>query len=59
MQHLHVHAKAWLIDDTVAIIGSTNLTRSSLDANRELSVLTRDPTVIRQLNDVFEQDYSE
>lgn len=53
---LYIHAKAMVIDNQIAIIGSTNLTRASLEDNRELSVVTRDPTVIRQLSETFEHD---
>jgi phosphatidylserine/phosphatidylglycerophosphate/cardiolipin synthase-like enzyme len=60
--HIHyskkliIHAKVILIDHQLAMLGSINLTRHSLDANRELSVITRDPTVIQALIKTFEQD---
>ena len=55
-RRLYIHAKAWIVDNETAIIGSTNLTRSSLDANRELSVMTQDPAVIAALRGAFEDD---
>ncbi len=53
-----IHAKVFNIDDELAIIGSINLTRASLDDNREMSVLTRDPIVIKQLHTTFNQDWN-
>jgi len=63
--HLHyikkymIHAKVIMIDDDTALIGSTNLTRSSLDDNRELSVITTDKNIIQQLNSTFHADLQE
>jgi len=53
-----IHAKAVNIDNELAIIGSINLTRASLDDNRELSVITRDPLVIKQLDKTFQHDWT-
>lgn len=52
-----IHAKTWSRDNMAAVIGSINLTKTSLDENRELSVITQDRGVIRQLNTTFEQDW--
>ncbi len=52
-----IHAKVFNIDDQLAFLGSINLTRASLDKNRELSVLTHDPSVIKQLNATFQHDW--
>lgn len=54
---LYIHAKVFIIDNKLAVIGSTNLTRASLDDNRELSVVTRDQDVIKQLNNKFDKDW--
>ena len=54
---LYIHAKVFMIDNQLAVIGSTNLTRASLDDNRELSVLTEDKNVIRLLNNTFAKDW--
>ena len=53
---LYIHAKVILLDDNKAIIGSTNLTAPSFDENRELSIVTTDMTVIKQLQKTFKQD---
>lgn len=51
-----IHAKVFIIDGQKAVIGSINLTRQSLDDNRELSVITEDRSVISDLNKTFNQD---
>lgn len=56
--HYIIHAKVLIIDHKQALIGSINLTTPSLDDNRELSVLTRDPAVIQTLLNTFSQDKS-
>lgn len=55
---LMIHAKVFIIDNQKAVIGSINLTRASLDDNRELSVITRDTKVIEQLNNTFTHDWN-
>lgn len=52
-----VHAKIILVDQKKAMIGSINLTRISLDKNRELSVITKDKKVISELTNTFERDF--
>lgn len=52
-----IHAKVFIIDNTKAIIGSLNLTKTSLDRNRELSVLSQDQKIIQQLQQVFAKDW--
>jgi cardiolipin synthase len=56
---LMIHAKVFIIDNTQAVIGSINLTRASLDDNRELSVITRDAEIIKQLNNTFNNDMND
>lgn len=56
---LYIHAKVMIIDNKLAIIGSTNLTRPSFEDNRELSVVTYDNNVIRQLNNTFKSDWQD
>ena len=55
----YIHAKAMVIDDETAVIGSINFTRASLDDNRELSFITRDQRVIKPLTATFNQDVKE
>lgn len=51
-----IHAKVIIVDHKKAILGSINLTKPSLDNNRELSVITSDPKVIQKLSDIFDED---
>jgi phosphatidylserine/phosphatidylglycerophosphate/cardiolipin synthase-like enzyme len=55
---LFIHAKVFIIDNETAIIGSINLTRSSLEDNRELSIVSKDKEVIKKLTETFNQDIS-
>lgn len=55
--HLYIHAKVMIIDNNTAVVGSINFTHASIDNNRELSVITHDPKVIKQLNQVFAEDW--
>lgn len=59
LKKLYVHAKVFIIDDSLAAIGSINLTRTSLDQNRELAVITQNPTVMKQLNNTFDRDWNQ
>lgn len=54
----YIHAKVLIVDQKRAILGSINLTETSLDQNRELSVMTSDKKIVRQLTQLFDQDFS-
>lgn len=54
---LYIHAKAMLVDDKTAVIGSVNFTSTSLDKNRELAIIDTDPAVISALRETFEGDW--
>lgn len=58
-QPLYIHAKVLIFDRTDAVVGSINLTRTSLDDNRELSVITHDRSVVKQLQATFEHDWQQ
>lgn len=53
-----IHAKVIIIDHQRALLGSMNLTRASIDKNRELSIITENPTVIYALENTFQADLS-
>lgn len=53
----YIHAKVFIFDERQAVIGSINLTRNSLDHNRELAVVTDDKIVIKQLSETFGLDW--
>lgn len=57
-KHYYIHAKVIIVDNEQAVLGSINLTKPSFDNNRELAVITRDKTVVSQLNNTFSQDWS-
>ena len=54
----YIHAKAFLVDDTLAFIGSENISTGSLEFNRELGILFSDKTAIRLLDEIFEKDWN-
>ena len=56
---LMIHAKVLIIDGQKAVLGSTNLTRSSLNDNRELSIVTQDPAIVGPLKKTFQQDFAQ
>lgn len=53
----YIHAKVIIIDDKMAILGSLNLTRASFDNNRELSIVTTEPSIITALLTTFNIDW--
>lgn len=55
----YIHAKVIIIDDKKALLGSINLTKASLDDNRELSVIENDPKIVHQLMTTFLDDLKE
>ncbi len=54
----YIHAKVFIVDQKRAMVGSINLTKTSLDENRELSVITDDKKIVRQLSEQFDRDFS-
>ncbi len=56
-KRLYVHAKAIVVDDRLAFLGSENLSTTSLDDNRELGVILRNGPVVQRLERVFSSDW--
>lgn len=54
-----IHAKVIIVDHKKAVVGSINLTKASMDSNRELAVVTGDSKIVRELVDTFERDLKE
>ncbi len=54
---LYLHAKAIVVDGTVAFIGSQNFSTSSLEYNRELGVITSDPAVVDPVLHTLTSDF--
>jgi len=48
-----VHAKMLLIDDDIAIIGSHNFTYNAFETNFEISILSQDRAMTKDLTDYF------
>jgi len=53
----YVHAKVIIVDGRTAFVGSENLSQTSLDANREVGLLTRGSSLAR-LEKVFNSDWN-
>lgn len=54
-----LHAKVWVFDDNVALVGSVNLSESSIEAQRQLTVEVRDPRVVSRIAKWFDRLQSE
>ncbi len=54
-----VHAKVIVADRRLALIGSMNLTFTSLDLNRELGIVVRDPAVLDRLLRTMDRDWQQ
>lgn len=54
----YIHAKLVLVDGTRGWIGSENFSDNSLDNNRELGILLRNPDILKTLAATFEQDWA-
>jgi cardiolipin synthase len=57
--HLVIHAKVLLIDNQTVVIGSINMTKPSIDDNRELAVISHDKTIYRRLENTFDLDWQD
>ncbi len=59
LDHPYVHAKVIVVDGKKALIGSINLTMTSLDLNRELGVVITDRSVLSRLMQQMQDDWEE
>ncbi len=57
-EKLYIHAKAMVADGTLGFTGSENISTSSLDRNRELGVLLKNPAVLSIIMDTFNRDWN-
>ena len=53
----YLHWKAILIDDKYLVVWSFNLTKNSLENNREISIILVNPEIIKSFKDQFEKDF--
>ena len=51
-----IHAKAMVVDDTIALVGTANLDVRSLELNYETTVLFSDETAVNQLKLIIHED---
>lgn len=54
---LRLHVRAMIRDGSSAFIGSQSLRRIELDGRREVGVLINDSRVVKQLQEIFEEDW--
>ncbi len=57
MRKPYVHAKLFVADGRAAFAGSENISRQSLDGNRELGVFLSEPASLSRLQGTFGQDW--
>jgi cardiolipin synthase len=55
---LYIHAKVIVVDGTTAFLGSQNFSDSSLNYNRELGIITTDPTLVRPIAETVASDFA-
>lgn len=53
-----VHAKAVVVDEARAYLGSINLSFTSLNKNREVGLVVTDPTAVQRMSSTFEKDWT-
>lgn len=56
LRQYYNHTKVIIIDDEVMLLGSMNMSATSLDRNREIGVIIRDPQLIGQVQSGFDSD---
>jgi phosphatidylserine/phosphatidylglycerophosphate/cardiolipin synthase-like enzyme len=58
LKDLRIHVRAIIRDGTHAFVGSQSLRKLELDRRREVGVIVRNPSVARQMLEVFETDWN-
>ena len=53
-----LHVRAMIRDGDTAFVGSQSLRPLELDARREVGLIVRAPTVVKRLQEVFEEDWA-
>ncbi len=56
---LYIHAKAIVVDNSEAYVGSINFSKFSMDRNRELGIIISDAGYIKRIEDAFGKDWNE
>ena len=55
---VRLHVRAMVADGRQAFVGSQSLKRLELDGRRELGLFVREPSIVRQMANVFEADWA-
>lgn len=58
LKDLRIHVRAIIRDGTHTFVGSQSLRKLELDQRREVGVIVRNPSVARQMLEVFETDWT-
>lgn len=59
MPDLRLHVRAMIRDGSSAFVGSQSLRKLELDGRREVGILINDSRVVKQMLDVFEDDWKQ
>jgi phosphatidylserine/phosphatidylglycerophosphate/cardiolipin synthase-like enzyme len=57
LKDLRIHVRAIIRDGTHAFVGSQSLRKLELDRRREVGVIIRNPSIARQMLEIFETDW--
>jgi cardiolipin synthase len=57
-QRYYIHAKLLVVDRREALVSSQNLSKGSLQYNRELGITLTDPALVAKLSEDFADDYN-
>ena len=55
---IYIHSKAISVNDDTVYIGSSNFTTEMTDQNRNVGIITRDPTVVRGITSTMADDFA-
>lgn len=58
MPGARLHVRAMIRDGDTVFVGSQSLRTLELDARREVGIIVRDPTVVKRLQEVFDEDWA-
>jgi cardiolipin synthase len=58
-KNLIIHAKVFLIDNQTIVLGSINMTKPSINDNRELAVISHNEKISQQIENTFDQDWND
>ncbi len=59
MTSLYLHGKAIVADGTTGYIGSVNLSATSMDKNREVGLILKDPSILSRITSTIQSDFGQ